>query len=116
MLIDTCTMRSLEIFQERDLLGVNVQKEAKKPPKNLWLSLGNEQLGDESIFAVEKKNIGTSMGIGLQDSTNMLGLQIFHLGGHWSPNGTYWKSINGIMWGNHLYKRRSNGIIRDDKS
>ena len=113
-------MRSLEIFQERDLLGVNVQTEAKKSPKNLSLSLGNEQLGDESIFAVgKKKNTGTSMGIGLQDSTNMLGLQIFHLGGHcghWSPNGTYWKSINGIMWGNHLYKRRSNGIIRDDKS
>lgn len=62
MLIDTCTMRSLEIFQERDLLGVNVQKEAKKPPKNLWLSLGNEQLGDESIFAVEKKTLAPLWG------------------------------------------------------
>jgi len=55
-------MRSLEIFQERDLLGVNVQKEAKKSPKNLWLSLGNEQLGDESIFAVKKKQLAPLWG------------------------------------------------------
>ena len=68
--------------------------------------LGQWTIGWWINICSEKKTIGTSMGIGLQDSTNMLGLQIFHLGGHcghWSPNGTYWKSINGIMWGNHLY-------------